>query len=52
MEESSKKTINPKSVRELNICGGAEQIRTDHRLKGYPGQMMDFLSPSDGKYVK
>ena len=32
------------SVRELNICGGAEQIGTDPPAGDIPDQMMDFLS--------
>jgi hypothetical protein len=37
------KTIK-ESVRELNICGGAEQSGTNPLAEDIPDQMMDFLS--------
>ena len=43
MEEIIQKTIK-ESVRELNICGGAEQSGTDPPAGDIPDQMMDFLS--------
>ena len=33
-----------RSVRELNICGGAEQSGTNPPAEDIPDQMMDFLS--------
>jgi len=43
MEEVIQKTIK-ESVRELNICGGAEQNGTNPLAEDIPDQMMDFLS--------
>ena len=43
MEEIIQKTIK-ESVRELNICGGAEQSGTNPPSEDIPDQMMDFLS--------
>lgn len=43
MEEVIQKTIK-ESIRELNFCGGAEQIGTDPPAEDIPDQMMDFLS--------
>ena len=43
MEEVIQKTIK-ESVRELNICGGAEQSGTNPLAEDIPDQMMDFLS--------
>ncbi len=37
------KTIK-ESVRELNICGSAEQSGTNPPSEDIPDQMMDFLS--------
>ena len=43
MEEIIQKTIK-ESVRELNICGSAEQSGTNPPSEDIPDQMMDFLS--------
>ena len=43
MEEIIQKTIK-ESVRELNICGSAEQSGTNPLAEDIPDQMMDFLS--------
>ena len=43
MEVVFQKTIK-ESVRELNICGGAEQNGTNPLAEDIPDQMMDFLS--------
>ena len=43
MEEIIQKTIK-ESVRELNICGSAEQSGTNPPSADIPDQMMDFLS--------
>ncbi len=43
MEEIIQKTIK-ESVRELNICGSAEQSGTNPPAEDIPDQMMDFLS--------
>ena len=43
MEDIIQKTIK-ESVRELNICGSAEQSGTNPPSEDIPDQMMDFLS--------